>query len=263
VGVPITDYSVRYLPDPGGDILGTQDDQLLPVYDRKPESFGLDRYWLTNPAGFGSLHRGLELRVEKAVGARLLLRLGGTASMTEATGENRGFRVTENDQGLLGELFDDPNADTHASGRSFFDRAFTLKLAAAYQLPGGFHLAATARYQDGQPFGRLVVVPDLAQGPEAIPATPRGQITDAWAMDAAGRYVVPSGHRFSYTLTVDARLEKDLRLGARRLALLVDAFNLLGTANEVEEDPVWGPSFRTPTAVQPPRSLRLGARLDF
>jgi hypothetical protein len=263
VGVSVADYSVRYLPDPAGDIQGPQDDQLLPVYDRKPESFGRDRYVLANPAGLGSLHRGVELRVDRPVGARLLLRFGGTASMTEASGASRGFRVTENDQALLGELFDDPNADTHASGRSFFDRAFTLKLAAAYRTPGDFQLALVARYQDGQPFGRLLVVPDLAQGAEAIPATPRGQVTDSSATDAAGRYVVPSGHRFSYTLTVDARVARQLRLGARRLTLLVDAFNLVGSAREVEEDPVWGDGFRTPTAVQPPRAVRLGLRLDF
>ncbi len=263
IGVTSADYDVRYLPDPGGDILGPQDDQLLPIYDRRPESFGRDLYRLTNPPGLGSRHRGVELRLDKAAGERLRLRLGGTASMTEISGASRGFRVTENDQGLTGELFDDLNADTHARGRSFFDRAFTLLLAAAYQAPAGFRLAVAARYQDGQPFGRLVVVPDLAQGPEAIPATPRGQVTGAGTTDAAGRYVVASGHRFSYTLTVDARVEKDLALGAARLALLLDVFNLLGTANEVEEDPVWGAGFRTPTALQPPRAVRLGARLDF
>ncbi len=263
VGVPISGYTVRYLKDPAGDILGPQDDQQLPVYDRKPETFGLDRFLLTNASGHTGLHRGLELRVEKTVGPRLVLLAGATASMTESSGANRGFRVMENDQGVIGELFDDPNADTHASGRSFFDRAFTIKVAAAYRLPGDWRLGAVARYQDGQPFGRLVVVPDLAQGPEAVPATPRGQITRSGATDEAGRYVVASGHRFTYTLTVDARVEKGLRLGARRLALLAEAFNLLGTRHEVEEDPVWGPRFRMPTAVQPPRAVRLGLRLDF
>ena len=67
VGVPISGYTVRYLPDPAGDILGPQDDQLLPVYDRKPETFGLDRYLLTNPAGHAGRHRGVELRVEKTL----------------------------------------------------------------------------------------------------------------------------------------------------------------------------------------------------
>jgi hypothetical protein len=32
---------------------------------------------------------------------------------------------------------------------------------------------------------------------------------------------------------------------------------------EVEEDIVYGPSFRTVTAVQPPRVLRLGVRFGF
>ena len=58
-------------------------------------------------------------------------------------------------------------------------------------------------------------------------------------------------------------LKFGLQLGTRRLALFAEAFNLLGTRNEVEEDPVSGPGFRTPTAVQPPRSVRLGLRLEF
>jgi hypothetical protein len=264
VGVPAADYVVRYLPDPGGDVAGPQDDQLLPVFDRKPESFGLDRYVLTNPPGLTGLHQGVELRVEKALGARFGLFAGATASRTEVRGGNRGFRVTENDQGVVGELFDDPNADTYSLGRGFFDRAYTIKVAAVWRAPHGFRLGLVARYQDGQPFGRLVVVPDLAQGPEAIPATPRGQgFGRAATTDPEGRPLTADGHRFSYTLTVDARVEKGFRIGARRLALVGEGFNLLGQRNEVEEDPVWGASFRDPTAVQPPRVVRLGARFDF
>jgi hypothetical protein len=264
VGVSASDYLVRYLPDPGGDIAGPQDDQLLPVLDRRPESFGLDRYLLTNPPDHTGLHQGVELRVEKALGARFALFAGATASRTEFRGGNRGFRVTENDQGVVGELFDDPNADTYSLGRGFFDRAFTIKVAAAWRAPHGVRLGVVARYQDGQPFGRLVVVPDLAQGPEAIPATPRGQhFGRASTTDPEGRALEAEGHRFSYTLTVDARVEKRFDLGPHRLALVAEAFNLLGLHNEVEENPVWGPSFRDPTAVQPPRALRLGARFEF
>jgi hypothetical protein len=263
VGVPLSSYTVHYLPDPSGDIYGAQDDQMLPVYERKPESFGRDRYVLTNPPGLTGLHQGAELRVEHRFGSRLFVLLGATASLTELSGAHRGFRVVENDQGLVGELLDDPNADTNAKGRSFFDRAFTIKLATAYRAPGDVRVGLVARYQDGQPFGRLVVVPDLAQGAEAIPATPRGQVTWSWATNAQGLYVVPSGHRFTFELTVDARLEKGFRWGSRRIGLVAEAFNLLGTRHEVEEDPTWGTSFRDPTALQPPRVLRLGLRLDF
>jgi hypothetical protein len=62
---------------------------------------------------------------------------------------------------------------------------------------------------------------------------------------------------------LDARIEKGFRIGARRLALVAEAFNLLGLRHEVEENSVWGAGFRDPTAVQPPRVVRLGARFDF
>jgi hypothetical protein len=43
----------------------------------------------------------------------------------------------------------------------------------------------------------------------------------------------------------------------------VDVFNLLNTRNEVEEDVTTGPTFRAPTAIQPPRAARLGFRITF
>jgi hypothetical protein len=264
VGAPASAYDVRYLPDPGGDIVGSEDDQLLPVYARRPESFGQDRYMLTNPASHPPHHQGAQLRVEGRLGGRLRLFAGATASRTELQGGNRGFRVDENDPGVIGELFDDPNVDTYSWGRGFFDRAFTVKLAVAWRGPGDLRLGLVTRYQDGQPFSRLVVVPDLPQGPEAIQATSRGQTFGRTAsVDPEGRLLSANGHRFSYTLTLDLRAEKGFRLGRRRLAVVAEAFNLLGLDNEVEEDAVWGTAFRDPTAVQPPRVVRLGARFDF
>jgi hypothetical protein len=263
VGAPLSAYSVRYLPDPGGDLVGSQDDQLLPVFERRPESFGLDRYLLTNAQGHHGRHQGVELSVKRTLRGCFLLRAGATASRTEIEGGNRGFRVTENDQGAVGELYDDPNADTYARGRGFFDRAYTIKIAAAWRPPGDWRLGVVARYQDGQPFGRLLVVSDLAQGPEAVPATTRGQTGSLGATDPLARPLTADGHRFTYTLTVDARIEKGLRLGSRRLGLIAEVFNLLGMRNEVEENPVTGPSFREPTAVQPPRVVRFGVRFEF
>ena len=75
---------------------------------------------------------------------------------------------------------------------------------------------------------------------------------------------IPNGRsRFAYTLTLDARAEQGIDVGRARLSAVVEGFNLLGTAHEVEEDVLTGPAFRTPTARQPPRALRLGLRLDF
>ena len=103
-----------------------------------------------------------------------------------------------------------------------------------------------ARYQDGQHFARFIIPTDLNQGPEPIKAITNGL------------------SRFTYVLTIDARIEKgfEVHKGAR-LAGVLEAFNLRGTGIEVEENVTWGPYYRATSAVQPPRALRLGFRLDF
>ena len=99
---------------------------------------------------------------------------------------NRGALAIENDQRVVGELFTNPNAETFAEGRLFFERGYTIKASGIYHAPRDVTVSVVGRYQDGQNFARLVIAPDLAQGPEAIRAYPNGE------------------SRFTYTLTVDA-----------------------------------------------------------
>jgi hypothetical protein len=247
VGVTAPDYVVIGQPDPYVDFIGPADDRILRIYDRRPASFGRDRYVLTNPEDHTSLHEGFEVSLEKTAG-RVRLLAGATAYRSEGKTGYRGFRVQENDQGVIGELFDDPNADTYSRGRFLFDRNYVIKIAASWRAPGDFRLGAVARYQDGQPFSRLVVVRGLAQGPEAIQAVPEGR------------------HRFEYNLTLDVRIEKGIGLGGRRrLAAVVEAFNALNTTNSVEEDVTTRPAFRDrPTAIaQASRVVRLGLGFEF
>lgn len=244
VGVTSSDYTMLTVPDAGGDILGSADDQLLPVFERPPSSFGADRYRLTNVTGDDAWHEGAEITVARE-GERFGLLFGATAHRSDGPNAWRGFRPSENDQGAVGERRDQPNADTFARGRLFSDRAYTIKVASRYAAPGDIRLGVVARYQDGQPFARLVIVPGLAQGTEFVPAVPNGR------------------HRFEFAITVDARVEKGFHLGRARLAAVAEGFNLLHNAHEVEEDVVTGPGFRTPTASQPPRVFRVGLRLDL
>jgi hypothetical protein len=188
----------------------------------------------------------VELVVELHPADGVHFRLGATAHRSEGSAAWRGFRSDENDPGLPGELFDNPNADQYAYGRLFFDRAYTIKIAGWYARGlRGPRLGAIVRYQDGQPFARLFVASDVAQGAEAVRAIPNGR------------------SRFAYTLTLDARAEHGVDVGRARLSAVAEGFNLLGTAHEVEEDVLTGVGFRTPTAQQPPRALRFGLRLDF
>jgi hypothetical protein len=244
VGVTASDYTMLTVADAGGDILGSADDQLLPVFERRASSFGADRYVLTNVTGDDAWHEGAEITIARE-GERFGLLLGATAHRSDGPNGWRGFRASENDQGVVGERLDQPNADTFARGRLFSDRAYTIKVASRYAAPGDIRLGMVARYQDGQPFARLVIVPGLAQGTEFVPAVPNGR------------------HRFEFAITVDARIEKGFHLGRARLAAVAEAFNLLANAHEVEEDVVTGPAFRTPIASQPPRVFRVGVRMDL
>ncbi|HUE87381.1 MAG TPA: hypothetical protein VMO26_15005 [Vicinamibacterales bacterium] len=234
------EFTIR---DDNADLVKPDDDQDLPVYDRLPSSFAQDRYLLTNHDDHASM--GAVVLSAEASTPRLYLFIGATASAAVGPGASRGFRAIENDQDALGERTINPNAGTHVRGRLFADRAYTVKWTTVYRFPRDVRLGVIARYQDGQPFTRMVVVPDLNQGAEVIQAFPRGR------------------SRFAFTGTLDVRLQKEIKLGHARLGLILDVYNVPGMRKETEEYVVTGPRFRESTAVQPPRAAHLGLRLSF
>src|SRR6476646_3877244 len=109
VGVPASAYTMSFVSDPGVDLASTRDDQRLPVYNRPASTFGLDRYVLTNPPDNEGTFVGVDLSIQSQTN-QLFFLLAGTAGRVEGLAANRGFLATENDEGLLGELYIDPNA---------------------------------------------------------------------------------------------------------------------------------------------------------
>ncbi len=89
-GAPVSAYSVVSVADDGLDLLGTEDDQLLPFYNRLPSSFGQDRYVLTNPEDEEGTSKSFEISGELRTN-RLTIFGGATASMAEGSAANRGF----------------------------------------------------------------------------------------------------------------------------------------------------------------------------
>lgn len=244
-GLSPDDYRVFHVPDINHDEGSPHDDQLLPIYDRLPSSFGRDALVLTNPDADPIRHDGIELTYELS-SPRWFVLFGGTAYRTLGRGGALGHGPLENDQLVPGDRFSNPNAAKDLEGRLFFDRAYVGKITTAYRAPSDVRIATVVRYQDGQPFTRFVVAPDLAGGPEIVHAYPVGRT------------------RFTYTATLDLRLEKGVTWGTgRRASFRLDVFNLTNHANELEEDVLSGPDFRLASIIQPPRTLRLGVRLDF
>jgi hypothetical protein len=243
-GVTADDYRVRLVPDQNADYDSAVDDRLLPVYDRLPSSFGRDAFVLMTvddePLTYGGVEIGWRF-----LSNRWSMLFGARAYRTSGRGANRGFGPLENDQHVLGELYHQPNATPEVPGRLFFDRSYVGKWAGSFHASDSWRLAFAARYQDGQPFSRVAVVPDLAAGPDLVQAYRVGQT------------------RFTYTFTLDARVERSFRIGGRPAAVRLDVFNLTNHQNEVNEVVTTGPLFRTSTSVQPPLTLRLGLRVVF
>ena len=244
-GVPFaSSYRAIELPDPGADWDGSADDTTLTIYERLPSSFGRDAFVLTNPDGADMSHEGIEVTLDLRY-PRWRMLFGATAYRSRGLGGFIGNRVLENDPGVIGERFELPAASSVPPGRLYFDRAYIGKWSGMYSAPADVRIAGTVRYQDGQPFSRLVVAPDLAGGPVAFEAYEMGLT------------------RFTYTGTVDLRFEKGFMIADRRAVFGVDIFNFVNLSNEVEEDVVSGPTFRRPTALQPPLTFRVGLRLTF
>jgi hypothetical protein len=243
-GAPLDAYRPVPIADPNVDLVGTADDQQLIVYDRLPGTFGRDQYLLTNPPDNPATMGAVVLKAEVTT-PRLSMLVGATASASVGPAGSRGFRSAENDQDAIGERWTSPNATTNARGRLFSDRAYTIKWATVYRFPHDVRLGAIARYEDGTPFARMVVVPDLAQGAETVRAFSNGR------------------SRFAFTGTLDVRVQKGFVFRSMRVDGIVDVYNLLNLSKEVEEIVVTGPSFRTPIAVQPPRAMHVGVRVSL
>ena len=241
IGAPESAYLASFITDPGDDHAAKQQ---LPIYNRMPATFGLDRYLLTNPPDNEATFVGVEFTLQ-ATFERAFLMAGATAGRSEALSANVGFGPLENDHGVLGEVFIDPNARTFAQGRVFSERGYTIKTAGVVTLPWDLKLGYAARYQDGQHFARLVIVSGLNQGIEAVRAFRNGAT------------------RFTFTGTLDGRLQKTFKVSGRDFAVLLDGYNILNLAYEIEEFSVTGPASRLTSATQPPRTVHLGFRFSF
>ncbi|MGE5347424.1 MAG: hypothetical protein ACM3JH_15825 [Acidithiobacillales bacterium] len=254
-GVPFSAYSPVTIHDNGNDnVPGTVDDQDLTVYAQDPATLGKNSYLLTNPEVFTSFYQGAEV----------VLALKGGPSKLRGSASLSAFRIVgkaspqpgspEYDQGVIGNLYNDPNTLINAQGRLYFDRAFIAQGTLAYSLPWGFTAGTVAKYWDGIPFGRELIVTGLPQGPFSVLATSR-----------ANDKLATQRFRTEHSLTLDLGIEKTFIVSGGRLTARIDVFNLLNLGNATWENDLSGDNFqdRVPLETMAPRVLRAGLRYDF
>jgi hypothetical protein len=252
-GVPPAAFTPVEILDPGPDsIPGSFDDQRLTVYAQDPATLGQDSFLLTNPAGLRMMYTGLVAEV--GGGWRILQGRVSFMAVKSYGPTNPGNSAIENDAGVVGALFQDPNTAIHAAGRTYFDRAYVTKAELVATLPkrlGGIELLNTATYMDGLPFGRRLLVTGLPQGPFLVAATVRGS--------------PEGGNRAEYVLNWNLRVGRTVRVPGGGLRLTVDILNLLNSGNKIQESDISGPLFnqRLPVAIQPPRYARVNIEYRF
>ena len=158
-GIPAQAFTPVPIQDPGPDgIPGTFDDQTLTVYAQDPTTFGQDRYSLTNPPGLRELNSGVVAETGTQWRG-----LGFHASFTAEKSygpTNPGNSFYENDPGVIGALFLDPNTSVNADRPDLYRQGLCGKGAGGVPVTGVLGWVRVG--QRGRLHGRAGVCPPVA-----------------------------------------------------------------------------------------------------
>ena len=245
-GVPASAFTPVTIIDPGpSGILGAFDNRPLVVYDQNPATLGQDHYLLTNPSGLRTESTGFVAEAGSQWGS-LAAHLSFTAERTYGP-TNPGNAVFENDPGVIGALYMDPNTTAYAPDRSFTDRAYVGKMQASYRAPaalGSIELGSMFTYMDGLLFRRELLVTGLTQGPFLL---------------------LVGDNRAQYAADWNLRILRAFRLPHGKIEAAADILNVINAGRTIQENDISGTAFnlRLPTAIQEPRQVRLLLRYEF
>lgn len=261
VGIPLdTGYTPATAVDPGPDATaGTSDDRTIGVFNLKPELAGKNSRLVTNPDGFDTSFKGLEVTLQKRFTNRWQGLLGYSLSKDDLSRAGVGFSQfgggEEESAGAgTGGGFTDPNqAINNDEGPSFFDRRHSFKLSGSYQIPRiDVNLAAVVKLQTGVPYARVITVSAdvngvaFNQGPITVFAEPRGE------------------RRIETLKYVDFRVSKFFAFRrSQQIEVMLDMFNLFNASAITLVNNNTGSDFGNALTILGPRVFRLGARYVF
>ena len=252
-GIPPSSFTPVTILDPGPDgIPGTADDQHLTIYQQNPSTLGQDMFFLSNPRGLRMQYEGFTAQV--ATQHRFIDFHASFTAEKSFGPTNPGDGVLENDPGVIGALYQDPNTSINAAGRDFFDRAYIGKVETISHLPawlGNLDVADIVDYLDGLVFARRLLVTGLPQGPFLVDTTVRGS--------------PEGGNRAEFVMNWNLRLGRRFHLPFGQLITGFDLLNVTNVANRIQESYVSSKAFnkRLPLAIQTPRVLRISLQYQF
>jgi hypothetical protein len=260
VGIPANGYSTTSALDPGPDgSAGTADDQTVTVFNLLPEFVGASRRLVTNPEGFETSFKGLEVTLQKRFSNGWQGLVGYSISEDDLSRAGTSFGVfgggEEESAGAgNGGGFTDPNqAINNNGGPSVFDRRHSLKMSGSYEIRSvGMNVAAVYKVQSGVPAVRLLTASEDVNG---VPFN-QGPIT--FYAEERGTRRIDTIHYMDFRVSKYFDIRSD-----QRLELILDVFNLFNQNTVTGVNGNTGSDFLNPLTILGPRVFRLGARFVF
>jgi hypothetical protein len=157
-----------------------------------------------------------------------------------------------NDYAAISEETASPNSRINAVGRFDSDRAYKANILIGYRIREDLSLGSTLKYRDGEPSSQFRIY-QTHQGAYNIPVT---------VMDAARGEQREGGIRYTFSWNLDLRLRYTPRRWDRKTSLVLDVYNVIGSATELlESNRVEDKRFALEAI--PPRMLKLGLECNF
>ena len=157
-----------------------------------------------------------------------------------------------NDYAAISEETASPNSRINAEGRFDSDRAYKANILIGYRIRDDLSLGSTLKYRDGEPFSQFRIY-QTYQGtynlPVAVIDAPRGEQR-------------ADGTRYTFSWNLDLRLRYTPRFWDKKVALVLDVYNVIGSATELLESNRVEDQ-RVALEAVPPRMLKLGLECNF
>jgi carboxypeptidase family protein/TonB-dependent receptor-like protein len=250
INQPYSAFSVPVIiPDPGQDgVRGNADDGAgINGYNLDADHSGLTpSYRMTNVPGAETSYKTWEITATK----RMSSRWSAMASYAKTWSHSFGS-INSNQSQFFGQTVRQdwlpitPNDLINANADGTMNTTdWQMKFSGTYDAPLGIRIAPFLRLQSGQNYGRTILA-TFNYGSVRILAEP---------MDT---------RRQDNIAVFDTRVEKSLKTAGTTAALFLDLYNILN-ANP-NQSVTWssGSSFLRPTAIVPPRVMRVGVKVSF
>jgi hypothetical protein len=206
--------------------------------------------YIVNPPGLNRDYDGFEITVNKRYSK------GWALNLSYVYAKSRGLltttRADESLGGAVGGFFQSPNAHTNALGTLPLERRHQVKLEGLVKGPFGVNLSGYFRYLSGLPVTRTVANNYLGLSLK--------QNVTIYAEERGHTYLPPA-------VQLDLRLEKTFRIKPLNIGVFADCFNLF---NRGVSTGMWTNSsnlttykYLQMTAINDPRIIQLGARIEF